>query len=79
MTAIKFTVPEVDAKFTTAVEVDTLVHKAGVYSGKLSNISLPMAEGMVTRKSNLIALKDAAKEKPAATKQDVKTTTDQKQ
>lgn len=55
---VKFTKPEVAEKFEALITDDVLVHKAGVYSGAFSNISLKMAEAMVKQKSNLIKAKE---------------------
>lgn len=57
MELIKFNVAEVEAKYRPLIQVDKHVKKPGVYEGKLSNITLEMADGMFERGSNLIALK----------------------
>lgn len=57
---MKFTKPEVAEKFEALTANDILVHKAGLYSGTFSNISLKMAQAMVKQKSNLIKEKEAA-------------------
>lgn len=68
MANVNFTVPEVADKFESLAESDVLVHKAGVYSGQFSNISLKMAQAMVKQKSNLIKAKEIPPAKPEANK-----------
>jgi len=55
--AIKFTNPDVDARYVALIGVDKMIQKPGTYNGKLSNITPEMAKGMVERGSNLIAEK----------------------
>ncbi len=59
-----FSNPEVDAKFVSLIEIDKTIQRPGTYSGKLSGITPEMAQGMVDRGSNLIALKPAVEKKP---------------
>lgn len=54
---VKFSKTEVSEKFEALISDDIMVHKAGVYSGQFSNITLKMAEAMVKQKSNIIAEK----------------------
>lgn len=68
---VKFTKPEVADKYESVTADDVLVHKAGVYSGAFSNISLKMAQAMVKQKSNLIKEKEGGPPK-SETKKDEK-------
>lgn len=54
---LQFTNPEVAAQFECTEEQDRKVHKAGLFSGMLSDIILEMAEAFVKGGSNLIIRK----------------------
>jgi hypothetical protein len=56
---LEFKNAEVAEKFESKVAEDRQIHKIGVYSGPLSNISLKMAEALVSGKSNLLKPKPA--------------------
>ncbi len=62
---IKFSNPDVDARFVALISVDKHIQRPGTYNGKLSNITLEMAEGMIARGTNLIAEKPVAEKKQA--------------
>jgi len=56
---LKFTDPEVSAKFECLVEKDRMVEQPGTYSGLLSNITPAMAYRMVRCEcTHVIALKE---------------------
>jgi len=63
---LEFKNKDVAGKFESLVEKDRTVHKAGVYSGHLSNITPAMAEAMVKQNSNLIKEKTAGSKSTTA-------------
>jgi len=58
---IKFTNPDVDARYEALISIDKHIQKPGTYNGPLSKITVEMAAGMVERGSNLIKEKAQGK------------------
>lgn len=46
--------PEVNAKYTAPMGVDSIIHLPGKYSGHLSGISLDVAAALVSMKDNQV-------------------------
>lgn len=61
---IKFSNKEVAEQFECLVDVDRKVHKAGVFSGNLSDINLEMAKALNDPGNVLIKLKETTEVKP---------------
>lgn len=58
---LNFKVHDVAKAYTSTVQADRLVHAAGIYSGPLSEITLPMAEYMAKTECDLLTAQTAGK------------------